>query len=413
MHKPSKKNPGRQRRALSNVGGRLEIHGGSAAQRQALEHALRVDADERVVMAHVHGFHSYPARLHPQTAARLIEAFSPSTGHVLDPFCGSGTVLVEARRLGRNATGVDANPLAVELSWLKTGGLGDEQIAELEPSAHAVAEHAEARRKRKAGPTRPYGQVDRSLFSVHVLLELDGLRDGIRTIRPAPVQRALALVLSSLLTKVSLRTGDTTEELTPRRLAAGHTARLFFRKTEELARRLRDFHAQVRPGVPLPTVELGDARSLACLGPSSVDLVVTSPPYPGNYDYYQQHAPRLRWLGLDGRSFEQREIGSRRRLGGRGHGAALGDWERDLGACLGEMRRVLRPQGVAVLVLGDAVLGGRAVRGDETAARLGAERGLEPLARACQPRPNFHLPSASAFASRPRAEHVLLLGPPL
>jgi methylase of polypeptide subunit release factors len=102
----------------------MELWGGSAEERQALEHAFGVSPDERVVMAHVHGFHSYPARLHPETAARLIQAFSPTKGQVLDPFCGSGTVLVEGRLAGRRVTGVDANPLAVELSWLKTGGLG-------------------------------------------------------------------------------------------------------------------------------------------------------------------------------------------------------------------------------------------------------------------------------------------------
>jgi methylase of polypeptide subunit release factors len=102
----------------------MELWGGSAEERQALEHAFGVSPDERAVMAHVHGFHSYPARLHPETAARLIQAFSPPKGQVLDPFCGSGTVLVEGRLAGRRVTGVDANPLAVELSWLKTGGLG-------------------------------------------------------------------------------------------------------------------------------------------------------------------------------------------------------------------------------------------------------------------------------------------------
>jgi SAM-dependent methyltransferase len=389
----------------------MRLWGGSAEERRALEHALGVDPDERVVMAHVHGFHSYPARLHPETAARLVQAFSPATGHVLDPFCGSGTVLVEGRLAGRRVTGVDANPLAVELSWLKTGGLGAELLGALEAGARAVAEHAEARRARRAGPTRPYGQADRGLFSVHVLLELDGLRDGIRgLLPPGPVRRALGLVLSSLLTKVSLRAGDTSERLEPRRLAAGFTVRLFVRKAEELVRRLSEFYARLAPDAPVPTVEVGDARSLRSVRPGSVDLVVTSPPYPGLYDYHQHHALRLRWLELDGRTFEEREMGSRRRLGGRGHRVALGDWERDLGACLSELCRVLRPGGTAAIILGDAALGGRAVRGDDTVERLGAARGLELRARASERRPHFHLPSANAFRGNPRAEHLLLLG---
>jgi len=300
--------------------------------------------------------------------------------------------------------------LAVELSWLKTGGLGAEHLGELEAGARAVVEHAEMRRVQQAGPSRPYGQADRGLFSVHVLLELDGLRHGILSLSPTgPVRRALALVLSSLLTKVSLRAGDTSERLEPRRLAAGYTVRLFLRKAQELVRQLGEFHARLAADAPIPTIQVGDARNLHSVRPASVDLVVTSPPYPGLYDYHQHHALRLRWLELDQRTLEEREMGSRRRLGGRGHRAALRDWERDLGACLGELRRVLRPGARALLVLGDAVLGGRAVRGDETVARVAAARGLELRARASEERPHFHLPSASAFRGRPRAEHLLLL----
>src|SRR5688500_14025384 len=62
--------PERQRRALSHVGGPVEVHAGTAEQAAVLKHALEVGSDEGAVMAHVHGFHPYPARLHPATAAR-------------------------------------------------------------------------------------------------------------------------------------------------------------------------------------------------------------------------------------------------------------------------------------------------------------------------------------------------------
>ncbi|MET0793116.1 MAG: DNA methyltransferase, partial [Polyangiaceae bacterium] len=121
----------KQRRALSHVGGEIRVVGGSEQDRERLKYALSVDPDENAIMAHVHGFHSYPARLHPETARRLIESFSPPHGRVLDPFCGSGTVLVEARQLGRHAFGIDANPLAVELASLKSRGSTPEFDAEI------------------------------------------------------------------------------------------------------------------------------------------------------------------------------------------------------------------------------------------------------------------------------------------
>src|SRR5580658_214827 len=114
----------RQRRSLSNVGGAVDL-GGSRAEALALAGALEVapattgegEGEDR---AHVHGFHTYPARMHPATATRLIEAFASPGSTVLDPFCGSGTVLVEAMRLGSTAIGTDLNPLAVRLATIKT-----------------------------------------------------------------------------------------------------------------------------------------------------------------------------------------------------------------------------------------------------------------------------------------------------
>lgn len=66
-----------------------------------------------------HGFHDYPARMIPQIAQRLIERYAPNSGKILDPFCGSGTTLVEAQLANRRAVGNDINPLAVLLSKVK------------------------------------------------------------------------------------------------------------------------------------------------------------------------------------------------------------------------------------------------------------------------------------------------------
>ena len=208
----------------------------------------------------MHAFHSYPARLHSLTARRLLERLSPGGGLVLDPFCGSSTVIVEARLSGRRATGIDANPLAVELSWLKTRGSTENERAALGEGARIVAEHADDRRHRKAGATHRYGREDTELFEPHVLMELDGLRAGLGKVRHDFARRALRLVLSAILVKVSRRTGDTSEGTAPRRLSAGYTTKLFYRKAEG---------SRLSPSSPpcfratLPSdVRWGDARKL-------------------------------------------------------------------------------------------------------------------------------------------------------
>ncbi len=410
--KPSKASPSpekNQRRALSHVGGDVRVVGGSEQDRNLLRHAISVDPDEAATMAHVHGFHSYPARLHPSTARRLVEAFSAESGRVLDPFCGSGTVLVEARQAGRHVFGIDANPLAVELSLLKSQGATPQFVEELLSAATAIREHAEARRVAKSGPTRRYGSADRELYDAHVLLELDGLRDGISKIKSNGVRRALMLVLSAALTKVSKRQSDTAPRALPKRLAGGFTIRFFESKARDLARRLTEFTARLPPDAPAPKCAVGDARDLSQIEPGSLDLIVSSPPYPGVYDYFDHHELRLRWLGLDETQFEATEIGARRRLSGIGFDPAVQRWEKELGACFDAFRGALTPQGSIALVIADSVLGGHALYADEAVRVLASKHGLVLACLASQERPYFHDPTRAAFRASPRREHVLLL----
>ena len=65
-----------------------------------------------------HGFHTYPAGLHPDAARDLIAHVQPKS--VFDPFCGGGTVLVEARAAGCRSWGTDVSPTAVRVSHMRT-----------------------------------------------------------------------------------------------------------------------------------------------------------------------------------------------------------------------------------------------------------------------------------------------------
>lgn len=77
-----------------------------------------------------HGFHPYPARMIPQVAGRLIDHYSNSKGTVcIDPFCGSGTVLVESKLRNIQSIGVDNNPLAVLISKVKTTPIPTERLS--------------------------------------------------------------------------------------------------------------------------------------------------------------------------------------------------------------------------------------------------------------------------------------------
>jgi SAM-dependent methyltransferase len=393
------------------VGGKVEVRGGSQEEQAALHHALDVRADEKQVMADVHGFHSYPARLHPVTASRLIAGLSQPGARVLDPFCGSGTVLVEARALGRRAIGSDLNPLAVELAWLKCLGLTRALAEGLIGAAEHVADQAEERRLARAAPLRLYPPEDRERYPQHILLELDSLSHGIEQLRAGEVQRALRLVLSSMLTKLAHSEGDTTRRKAPRRLPSGFAIALFTQKTEELVRRMGQYKARLPARVPHAQLAVGDARRLRDVPSKTIDLIVTSPPYPGVYDYLDHHLHRLKWLGLEEGTLRRGEIGARREYRRLGLRAATERWLDEIGATLQEMRRVLTPEGRAVIVVADSVVDRRALRADVELQKAADRSGLELRALASQARPLFLHGAERAFADAPRREHVALLTP--
>ncbi len=407
----------KRRRSLTHVGGTTRTAGdGEIAAKLAAaldvapapEPKGTVEADDADRL-HVHGFHTYPARMHPATAARLVEAVSAPGTTVLDPFCGSGTVLVEALLAGRRAVGTDLNPLAVMLARLKTSVGDGASGAALVAAAREIAGLADERRVRRAGATKRYSPEDVALFDPHVLLELDSLQAGIAARPEARAREALGLVLSALLFKVSRQASDTSQRSAARRIAAGYPARLFVRKTEELARRMDRFRALLPPGADPARVEIDDAARLATVKASTVDAVVTSPPYPGTYDYLDQHALRLRWLGVDARSFAAGEIGSRRRYASLDGRSAREAWSRELGAALRAMARVCRKGARAALVMADSGARGEALRADAIVGELARAAGFDLLARASQARPHFHGGTAQAFREVERAEHAIAI----
>jgi hypothetical protein len=79
---------------------------------------------------YTHCFHNYPAMMIPQVARRIIENFGRNANILFDPYCGTGTSLVEANLSGINAIGTDINPLARLIATAKTTKI-DIQVLDL------------------------------------------------------------------------------------------------------------------------------------------------------------------------------------------------------------------------------------------------------------------------------------------
>ena len=98
--------------------------GVTATTQARLEKAARSSRMRQATRYSVHGLHEYKGRFNPQVAKAILNIFGlTKQSRVLDPFCGSGTTLVECAHLGAEGVGTDLNPLAAFLANAKLAAL--------------------------------------------------------------------------------------------------------------------------------------------------------------------------------------------------------------------------------------------------------------------------------------------------
>lgn len=76
----------------------------------------------------VHSIGEYPSKIRPIVFALVVERFSNNGDIILDPFCGCGTMAVEAKLQGRHSINYDINPKAIELTKKKLSSLNKEEM---------------------------------------------------------------------------------------------------------------------------------------------------------------------------------------------------------------------------------------------------------------------------------------------
>jgi SAM-dependent methyltransferase len=321
-----------------------------------------------------HGFHTWPAGLHPDAARDLVAAL-PGTS-VLDPFCGGGTVLVEARLAGRAAYGRDLSPVALIVARGRCATWDEARLTRVRSAARRLAEAA---RSADELPPEPIRTTVKEWYAAHVACELESLRTGIAAC-DRDIQPALWLCFSSILVKTSYRQSDTSAQKVRHDRPAGTTAILFHKKVREHARQVTWMRENVPAGTREVDLDLQDARGFTAR--SQVDLVLTSPPYPSTYDYLPMQHLRSVWMGLDAGG---EEIGARRywRQGAVG---ARRRWRDDTEAWSARAAAVLRPGGHLVVVIGDGLTPSGPIDASAPTEDAAKAAGLRSVARASIPR---------------------------
>jgi DNA methylase len=303
---------------------------------------------ERERTKHVHRLHPYHGKFIPQLVEVLLDRYLAPGGHVLDPFAGSGTTLVQSLESGLDATGVDIAAFNCLLMRVKTAPY---DLAELEAELRDVPLRIAAL-PRRGRRTRGYL---REWYAPQAIAELLGFRELIPDYR----HRDLLRVILSRAARSARRAAhfDLEAPKAPQRseywchkhrreCRPVESAVGFLRRyTLDTMARIEEF-ARVREAERAATVLHGDARELDFAGP--YDGILTSPPYPGLIDYHEQHRYAYELLGLDDR--REREIGA---AASGTSLAALEAYRAGIAAVFERTAATLRPDAPVLVVVND------------------------------------------------------------
>jgi site-specific DNA-methyltransferase (cytosine-N4-specific) len=354
-----------------------------------------------------HSFHPYPAKFPPQLPKQILLTFSKQGETVLDPFCGSGTTMVEARLQGINSVGVDVNGLACLLSKVKSTPLFLDQCLLIEKIMQEIAnESFYWQMGDKQAVQLPNIEGLAHWFQTNVAEELTFLRKKIETISDNDVKDFFKVVLSSIIVRVSNQESDTRFAAINKNIPDSFALKIFLEKANEFYKRIKIFSEQATNKVTVKVFN-ADSRDLSFLKSESFDLIITSPPYANTYDYYLYHKFRKRWLDLDVAFAQYNEIGSRREFSSLKKSTEK--WVEDLQKSFAEMSRVLKAGKQAFIVIGDSVIRKQLLKIDEAISGFAHSVGFKVIDIVSSDLANHSRLFNPAFVQRGKKEHLILL----
>ena len=227
--------------------------------------------------SYTHGIHTYPAMFIPQVGRRLLETYSKKGDTICDIFCGSGTALVESRLIGRNAYGIDLNPLAIFLAHAKTIPINPQKLTK---EYLALLDRVE--KIKDSEIKRPdFKNID-FWFKDKVIVKLAKLKKAIREIKDKPIQNFLMVAFSETVRyssntktgefKLVRVKGEKLEKHDPDVLA------IFLKNAEKNIVGMTEFYKDADKD-SWTKIIYGDSSKANGVKPNSIDCIITSPPY--------------------------------------------------------------------------------------------------------------------------------------
>ncbi|MDI6758667.1 MAG: transcriptional repressor LexA [Candidatus Omnitrophota bacterium] len=248
---------------------------------------------------YTHGIHNYPAMFIPQVARRIIQNCSQIGDTVCDIFCGSGTALVESRLLGRNAYGIELNPLAVLLAKVKTTIIKPELLEKTFLSL--LFEIKDYKSKKKELPS--FFNID-FWFKENVIYELTRLKKCIAHIKNKDIRDFFLIAFSETVRYTSnSRNGEFKLFRMPAEKLKNYDPDVitnFRKRIENNIEGMKAFYNDVGNSTWAKVIQ-NDSTKKYEINDESIDCIVTSPPYGDSRTtvaYGQFSRLSLQWLDM-------------------------------------------------------------------------------------------------------------------
>lgn len=271
---------------------------------------------------YTHSFHSYPAMMIPQVAGRIINEFGGKSQLLFDPYCGTGTSLVEANLRGINAIGTDINPLARLIAKVKTTviplKLLDSYLKDFNDFVFLLRLGG-----KKVHPSIPEFKNIDYWFKKETQYWLAVIKEYIESIDDKDVQDFFKVAFSETVREASLtRNSEFKLYRISKKQIEKFNPDVLSIMVEKLIRNRNGMTEYISKKKNRATSKIYDFNTVyeipqKILAPESVDIVVTSPPYGDSRTtvaYGQFSRLANQWLGFeDFNEVDKRSMGGIRK----------------------------------------------------------------------------------------------------
>lgn len=261
------------------------------------ESAYEILPDRSAIVGSTHRlFNKYPTRFIPQVPRWGIMKYSAPGDYVLDPFCGSGTTLVEAMLNGRNGVAGDIDPFARLLTRVKTTRLSSVEVEDIEKAVSLIKNRLKQGISNWTAPNIP--NITK-WFTDENVEKLASIRSLIEDVNNDNVKNYLMIVFAGIIRRCS-----NAELVSPKPYISTRFPRtpddpyMSFFETDELYRGSLESFSNETSEMNVENIFMtsNDARDVK--SGKVVSLAFTSPPYINAYDYVRILKFENMWLGL-------------------------------------------------------------------------------------------------------------------